>query len=399
MLISRNFEILDEEVSEDVEDENGEREIDCSYEKCQVTEIVTELEDVINVTDSQELSQENPDIFEIVWSQSQLSSASVRVMDDVTNITGNIETFIIYMPEDTEMPAQWLTLNVPFSENFDTPGTTPDMIPKEEVSISNLTITVKPNEDGVLRVIQQEVTLNVALEVYKESQVKILNDLFTPSCCLTPEKREIQNENLIMRNTTKNRVAGRIAASGGEGGILQVCNSSGNIKIDDIIKKENEVEIHGVVEASVMYVTSDDKNSLKAVTTNIPFKQIVEATSMNEEDSVEVWPRIEKMNANMISADEIDVRPNIVFDVSIFSKNKINVIDNVVSRPWSGEEIEKVPGIVGYIVKEGDTLMSIARKFFTTVKSITETNALDSTEVKKGDKLVVVKQPPVALKN
>ena len=55
------------------------------------------------------------------------------------------------------------------------------------------------------------------------------------------------------------------------------------------------------------------------------------------------------------------------------------------------QAIQNIPGIVGYIVKEGDTLWSIAKKYFTTVESIQEQNE-GVEEVKPGDKLLIVKE-------
>lgn len=40
--------------------------------------------------------------------------------------------------------------------------------------------------------------------------------------------------------------------------------------------------------------------------------------------------------------------------------------------PLDYDKIREIPGIVGYIVKEGDTLWSIAKAYFTTVESIRE---------------------------
>ena len=55
------------------------------------------------------------------------------------------------------------------------------------------------------------------------------------------------------------------------------------------------------------------------------------------------------------------------------------------------EKIRKIPGIVGYVVKEGDTLWSIAKTYFTTVESIREQNE-EVSEIKPGDKLLIVKE-------
>lgn len=49
-----------------------------------------------------------------------------------------------------------------------------------------------------------------------------------------------------------------------------------------------------------------------------------------------------------------------------------------------------MPGIIGYIVKNGDTLWNIAKQFYTTVEDIKEMNDINE-EVKQGQKLLIVK--------
>ena len=53
-----------------------------------------------------------------------------------------------------------------------------------------------------------------------------------------------------------------------------------------------------------------------------------------------------------------------------------------------------MPGITVYIVKAGDTLWDIARKFYTTVDEICNVNGLDEKDVEPGQQLILVKQVP-----
>lgn len=54
--------------------------------------------------------------------------------------------------------------------------------------------------------------------------------------------------------------------------------------------------------------------------------------------------------------------------------------------------ISELPGIVGYVVKNDDTLWSIAKKFYTTVDSLRQINDLKTDELKSGQMLVIVKK-------
>ena len=61
-------------------------------------------------------------------------------------------------------------------------------------------------------------------------------------------------------------------------------------------------------------------------------------------------------------------------------------------RPFEEEEIDAMPGILGYRVKSGDSLWEIAKRYYTTVPEIMQMNELTSEEIKVGDKLLLLKQ-------
>ena len=70
----------------------------------------------------------------------------------------------------------------------------------------------------------------------------------------------------------------------------------------------------------------------------------------------------------------------------------IRNIEEAEYTPIDMEELEKRPGIVGYIVKEGDDLWSLAKNYSTTKEGIMEVNELSSEDIKTGDKLLIFKE-------
>ena len=50
------------------------------------------------------------------------------------------------------------------------------------------------------------------------------------------------------------------------------------------------------------------------------------------------------------------------------------------------------PGIVGYVVRDGDSIWSIAKQYYSSLDSIRKLNRLEGDDVKAGDRLIVVKR-------
>lgn len=56
------------------------------------------------------------------------------------------------------------------------------------------------------------------------------------------------------------------------------------------------------------------------------------------------------------------------------------------------EDIEGRPGIVGYIVKEGEDLFDLAKRYGTTEESIREVNGLKDEELKAGERILIFRE-------
>ena len=56
------------------------------------------------------------------------------------------------------------------------------------------------------------------------------------------------------------------------------------------------------------------------------------------------------------------------------------------------EKLSSMPGIVGYQVQPGDTLWDIAKKFYTTIDTITQLNHLEDREIRPRDTLILMKK-------
>ena len=56
------------------------------------------------------------------------------------------------------------------------------------------------------------------------------------------------------------------------------------------------------------------------------------------------------------------------------------------------ERLQKMPGIVGFIVSDNSSLWDIAKEYQTSPESIMELNGLTSEEVHPGDRLLLAKQ-------
>ena len=80
------------------------------------------------------------------------------------------------------------------------------------------------------------------------------------------------------------------------------------------------------------------------------------------------------------------------FRVFLRKEEIVPNIQNITVEPLDMEKASKAPGIVGYVVKEGDNLWNLAKKYSTTMDGIKEVNNLSDDRLKAGDKILIFKE-------
>ena len=86
------------------------------------------------------------------------------------------------------------------------------------------------------------------------------------------------------------------------------------------------------------------------------------------------------------------VKAVLAFDAFLRKPVPMQVITEAKLTEVPLGEMENRPGIVGYIVKAGDELWDLAKKYMTTVEGIKEINTLETDTIKPGDKLLIFKE-------
>lgn len=94
----------------------------------------------------------------------------------------------------------------------------------------------------------------------------------------------------------------------------------------------------------------------------------------------------------MVDSNEIEVRAAVSLNVLVIQCREEKIIESVEEQPLDTEKIRSMPGITVYMVKQGDTLWDIAKKFYTTMEEIISMNSLENDRVTLGQPLLLVKK-------
>jgi hypothetical protein len=382
-------ELYDEETAVLVE---GPEDVQYINKKIEVTDVAINKKDTYRIKDEIMLPGNKGNITSLLYHDIGLSNVEVRLLDDRFTMKGELPVFILYTSEDEENPIEYYETEIPFSQTVECNGCTEEMIEDISFAIASKNMEVKPDSDGEERILDLEVVLELGIKVYEVEEPEILCDVYCPSKEVTPIIRDACYENLVIKNNSKYRISDRIMVPDNQPKILQICHANGVIKIDDISAEGSELMVEGVIEVSILYISEDDRRPMNSLKGMIPFSQTIELKGMKSGSNYEIKPSIDQLSVMMLDGEEIEVKATINLNTIVFDMITESIITDIEVAEIDMEKLQSMPGIIGYVVKKGDTLWKIAKKYYTTVENIMAINGLEDDRIKEGDKLIIMKK-------
>lgn len=381
-------DIYDEETAVALE---GDESVQYQNKRIDITQLAVNKKDTLRIKDEVILPSSKPNIFELLYYDMTLRNTEERFLHDKMNIKGEIGIFLLYVGEEDNV-IQYYESEVPFSEVIDCSGCTEDMIPDVDIRIQGKEMEIRPDSDGEERNLGIELVLDLFIKGYEDEEIEILKDMYSTNKELIKIPGEAQYERLLVKNHSKNRVVDQVRLGSNEPRILQINNASGSIKVDDIILAENGVEVNGIIETQILYLTDDDRIPVNSLRSVIPFTQMIEARGINEKSRYQVKPSIEQISVTMLDSEEIEIKATVNLSIIVFDSIVEPIITDMRVEEIDLNTLQNMPSIIGYIVKAGDTLWKIAKKYYTTVDTLREMNDIVKEDVIPGDKILILKK-------
>ena len=140
-----------------------------------------------------------------------------------------------------------------------------------------------------------------------------------------------------------------------------------------------------------MYITTDYQMPVGAAYKLFPFEQLIELPRTEQNVRIEQECNMVQLSAAMLDQSHAEIKASIGVNILAFAQELFEHITEVGAEPLDLELLQQLPGLVGYIVKKGDTLWNIAKEYHTTVDAIMTTNQKKSDDLQIGEKLLIVK--------
>lgn len=360
------------------------------YQEQPVLRLYTIKKDIYRIKEEITIGGTKETIGALLWSDVVNRKLDTRIGADELTLQGELLFFGFY--ESVDGKVDWIEQTVPYQGKINCYGVQDHMYHQIYPEIKDISVDVRMDEDGEMRVLGVEATLEVRVIIYEEEKMKILDDMYSLEKKCELVRTEKRFEKLLMQNHSKCKVVERLSLPEIKDDILQICHSSARIQIEQTEVQEKGLLIEGILHINFMYVKPDDVIPFDVWQGMVPFSCVLESNETCQGMEYDLLGTVEQLSIGLLGNDEIEVKA--VLAIRSFFKNEVSFADitDISYVPMDMKELEMSPGIIGYIVKNGDNLWNLAKKYNTTMESIMEVNNLDQEELKNGQKMLIFKE-------
>ena len=173
-----------------------------------------------------------------------------------------------------------------------------------------------------------------------------------------------------------------------------------DVDIKPIINKENTVNTRiiyeGELEMKFIFLNDTNKN-LDTKIVKLPIQYTINNIDNCENKTINTNIDVANQEFSAQENGNVSCNVDLIFNANIESTENINVLDNLNEEKM--ENLEDYSLII-YVVKKGDTLWEIAKKFRSTTDDIIRANGIeDVNNLQIGEKLYIPRYTKKGVKN
>ena len=359
-------------------------------EQMELLKLHTSKKDTYRIKEELTLPGTKESIGIMLWTDIVNRKLDTKLAVDELQLSGELLAFCFYESPDGKI--DWIEQTVPYQGRVECYGVDETMFHHVQANLEEVHADIRVDEDGEMRIVGIEGTLQICLAVYEEEQVEVLEDLYSLEKNCVLETKDVEYEQLVLQNNSKCKVMERLSIPELKNEILQICHSSGAVRVDRTAMQEDGIMVEGALYISFLFVKTNDDMPFDTWQGVVPFSHLIECNEMEEDLTFHISTTLEQLSITLQGGDEVEVKAALAFHGFFKINGKRKMIHDVKILPLSLEEVEKRPSIVGYIVKPEDDLWSLAKRYSTSVDAIKEVNDVSGEKLKAGDRLLIFKE-------
>lgn len=298
--------------------------VDTIKENLCVNKLVATKKEVILVEGDMIVPDSKPDILNTICTSGVVCIYKKEVLEDKIRLDGNINTYIMYMADDSQDKVRGLNTSLDFSENIQVTNCREGMNVRLDTKLKSIEAKVING-----RKVGIKAAIEVEIKIYSNEEVQIVNNIQNAEG-IQMLKEDLKVNSLVGIGDTKIYAKDTINIDSSDN-LAEILKASVCICDKDIKISYNKILTKSEAEVRMMYLTED--NRMGMVTARIPVVGFVDIPNVTEENMCDVDYEIRNvvLKPNSIEEHSIYVEIEIGVVATVFEEKQINLIQDLYS--------------------------------------------------------------------
>ena len=289
-----------------------------------VNKLVATKKEVILVEGDMIVPDSKPDILNTICTSGVVCIYKKEVLEEKIRIDGNINTYIMYMADDSKDKVRGLTTSLDFSESIQIANCKEGMNCKLNTKLKSIEAKVING-----RKVGIKAAIEIEINIYSNEEVEIVNNVQNAED-IQILKEDLKVNSLVGMGDTKIYAKDTV-------NIDNVDNLAEILKVDvaigekDVKISYNKILTKSEASIKIMYLTED--NRINNITAKIPVVGFIDIPNVTEENMCDVDYEIKNIVLKPNSAEEhsIYIELEISVAATVYEEKEINLIQDLYS--------------------------------------------------------------------
>ena len=299
---------------------------------------------------------------------------------------------MVYRSAEEADQLQCLELAVPMQTQIEVLEADPQVTAWMRVRLAGGELELDDSFDGEGRELQLEALLEIDYTLWQERTLTLLEDVYAIDRQLTCMRTPVTLQRLMVKNDSRFRLNERMELET-KGAVLQICSCTGDVQVEEVVPEINRLDVSGLLRLRLLYIAADDDMPLVTVEKMLPFREAVEVPGLDPQTmdiSYELEAGIDQLSSALLDQSQVECKAQIRLCVIVFENQTIQNMESIEAVPIDQEQMGNIPGMVGYIAKNGEQLWDIAKRYRVTMAQLQAWNGMENEQLQTGDKLMIV---------
>ncbi|MCI8470029.1 MAG: DUF3794 domain-containing protein [Clostridia bacterium] len=298
-----------------------------------VNKLIATKKDIIMIEGDMIVPDSKPDILNTICTSGVVCIYKKDVLDEKVRIDGNVNTYIMYLADDTQDKVRGINTSLDFSETISVPNSKEGMESVIQVKLKSIECKVING-----RKVGMKATLEVDIKIYAREEVEIVNNLQNAEG-IQMLKEDLRVNSLVGMGESKIYTKDNISIDNIDN-LAEILKTDMSIVDKDVKISYNKILAKAEARVKIMYLTED--NRINSIDTKIPIVGFIDIPNVTEENMCDLDYEIKNMiiKPNAPEEHSIYIELEMVVNAIVYEEKQINLIQDLYS-PCENLEFNK----------------------------------------------------------